>query len=200
MAFLFPASYILHIVVISLCFMVIGSYSYIFFKPEVLIIMNIYWTNCVKYGRTWFFFAPYFRVLGQNLRFCPYTGKYVSDKTRIQGYYTQCHKIKGTSKIYLSHALISLLYVLLFFLLLSLLQFKVLILYICFWWFNYLNWVSSLTISTSITKQEISEEMSDKYICGTKIEFRDNDVEVRCEYLDSHQICRCNFNYIYKAH
>lgn len=40
-------------------------------------------------------------------RIFAYTGKYVSDKTRIQGYYTQCLKIKRTSKIYLSHALIS---------------------------------------------------------------------------------------------
>ena len=45
---------------------------------------------CVKYARIRVFSDPFFPVYGQNLRICPYMGNYVSKKTRILIYFTQC--------------------------------------------------------------------------------------------------------------
>ena len=44
--------------------------------------------HCIRYANVKVFSEPHFPVYGQNAR--TYTGKYVSEKTRIFTYFTQC--------------------------------------------------------------------------------------------------------------
>ena len=52
-------------------------------KDNHLINMSIFHWNhakhCMKYVKTWVFSDPYLSVYGENLWFCPYTGKYRYD-------------------------------------------------------------------------------------------------------------------------
>lgn len=49
------------------------------------------WQQCVKCARIRAFSYPYFSAWRQNRRFCPYTGKCGSEKTRIMASFTQCN-------------------------------------------------------------------------------------------------------------
>ena len=49
-----------------------------------------YFRHCCKYAKI--FSGTYFHVQGDNHSFCPYTGKFESEKTHILAYFTQCRK------------------------------------------------------------------------------------------------------------
>ena len=68
-------------------------YTWITYIPFLSVCNQPLFFHCVKYAKIRAFSNPYFPVCGQNnirgkiqIRVCPYTGKYGSEKVRISSY------------------------------------------------------------------------------------------------------------------
>ena len=64
-----------------------GEQSFCFFF--LFVCFSIFVFQCLEYGRVWAFSGLCIPIKGQDIIFCPYTGKYGSGMSPILAYFTQ---------------------------------------------------------------------------------------------------------------